>query len=341
MTSESNRISAQSIGYIQNVCASWGWSWQEIGQGNDDGLDGYVYLREKVTNESKPSDKRSWRHEFTGGMIHVQVKTGDGYRAKEDESFIHVRIANLETKRSLWEKSPLPCALIYVASVAQGKNPSQAWWCDLRSDRTYQDGKVVIPKINRFQSGLECRKPFSRLALGSYLRAALPTVDLTQSGTLPGKLRLSMNTPIKQGARAFYKEWTTAGALHKRLGKIEINRTGWSHITRPKRPVSRVMASLALLPAAARIIDQTDSCRTLRRVVKCTNHEIGEYSALEFLGLTAMVISPDRSASEVMVILRRKTTYLLDADSQKPKTGSIVQKTWFYTVYEPGRKKKL
>ena len=79
VTSESNRISAASTAYVDAVCRAWGWSWQEVGQADDDGFDGLVYLRSKRINKDRPKDRRSWKHEFTGGLIQVQVKSGASY----------------------------------------------------------------------------------------------------------------------------------------------------------------------------------------------------------------------------------------------------------------------
>lgn len=56
MTSEFNRISAASTAYVDSVCRAWGWSWQEMGQVDDDGVDGLVYLRITRVSEGRTKD---------------------------------------------------------------------------------------------------------------------------------------------------------------------------------------------------------------------------------------------------------------------------------------------
>lgn len=55
MTSEFNRISAASTAYVDSVCRAWGWSWQEMGQVDDDGVDGLVYLR--ITRQARAAQR--------------------------------------------------------------------------------------------------------------------------------------------------------------------------------------------------------------------------------------------------------------------------------------------
>lgn len=55
-----------------------GMGFSKIDQENDDGFDGIIYIRSKV-DPAKPDDRRRQYWEGTGGLIHVQIKTGDGY----------------------------------------------------------------------------------------------------------------------------------------------------------------------------------------------------------------------------------------------------------------------
>jgi hypothetical protein len=59
------------------------------------------------------------------------------------------------------------------------------------------------------------------------------------------------------------------------------------------------------------------------------------------LGLSAMVKWPAREPSEVMVILRRQTNFEGDVASIDPtkRVSVLSRKTWFYSVYEPSRRK--
>lgn len=343
MTSESNRISAASIAYINAVCRAWGWSWQEIGQADDDGFDGLVYLRSKRINGDRPNDRRSWKHEFTGGLIQVQVKSGASYVVDTGEDFLELKISNLEVKRDLWNKSPLPVALVYVKEASPGKLVSQAWWADLkRADSYTKQGTVIVQLKNRFQSGLECIRPFSRLATGQHRALGLVEIDMTQQSSLPTRIN-SFSKPTKFAAWEFYKLWKAAGATHPTLGNVIVNRTGWSHITRVKRPLARIFASFELLPTAARIIETVDTWHRLRRGLNTRKFADGSWAEYDYLGVSALVKWPAREASEVVVILKRETTlsedHIAKGSSAKSGIRVIEIKTWFYSVYEPGRRK--
>ena len=338
MTSESNRISAASTAYVDAVCRAWGWSWQEIGQADDDGFDGLVYLRSKRISKDRPADRRSWKHEFTGGLIHVQIKSGASYVAYSGEGFLEIRIPNLDTKRDLWNKSSLPVALLYVKEASRGKLVSQAWWADLKRTDSYTErGTVIVQLKNRFQSGLECIRPFSRLATGQHRAQGLVEIDMTKKSTLPSRIN-SLSKPAKSAAWEFYQAWKTAGATHPTLGRIIVNRTGWSHITRVKRPLARIIASFELLPTAARIIEAVETWHKLRRGLKTRKFPDGSWAEYDYLGVSALVKWPAREASEVIVILKRETTLSEDSKA-KDRIKVVGTKTWFYSVYEPGRRK--
>lgn len=342
MTSESNRISASSISYVDSVCRAWGWSWSGIDQVDDDGLDGLVSLRVMEVNEKKPHDRRSWKHQFTGGMIHVQVKSGASYVASQNDDYIEIIIPNLDNKMALWQKSSLPVVLIYVKEEPLGKSPSKAWWADLKSSNVYTvNGTIIVPKKNRFQAGIECRRPFSRLASGQHRQLGLEEIDMSTLWDLPSKLN-SMSKGTKFAAWEFYKQWQSAGATNPELGDIVVNRTGWSHMTRVGRPVSRIQTSFELLPAAARIVASIKNWQVLRRGETERSFPDGSWAIYHYLGLSAMVKWPARESSEVMVILRRQTILVEDnvsTDSER-KIRVLGRKIWLYSIYEPGRNKQ-
>jgi hypothetical protein len=341
VTSESNRISAASIAYTDQVCRAWGWSWSEMGQADDDGLDGLIYLRTMEVNTEKPTDRRSWKHQFTGGLIHVQVKTGVSHVDSRHKDHLEIKIDNFEKKRELWMKSPLPVALLYIKDEPIGKSPSKGWWADLKSADSYTaKGTVIVPLRNRFESGLECRRPFSRLATGQHRGLGLAEIDMCIPAVLPHQLN-TLKKSLKFAAWDFYKLWKSTGAMNPVLGKILINRTGWSHVTRVGRPVSRIQKSFELLPAAARMVAEIKTWQILRRGKTERTYPDKSWAIYDYLGISAMVKWPAREASEVMVILRRQTIF-----GQDPASTSIDKKihvlkttTWFYSVYEPGRGK--
>lgn len=341
MTSESNRISSASTTYVESVCRAWGWSWAPIQQADDDGLDGLAYSRQQAINPAKPNDRRSWTHRFTGGLIHVQIKSGASYVAARSTGHLEIKVANSNEKRELWQKSPLPVALVYVQEEPLGKVPVKAWWVDLKSSEAFAaNGNVIVPLKNRFQPGLECRKPFSRLASGQHRRLALATIDMGAHGPLPARLN-QMSKGVKLAAREFYQQWKKFVPKNPVLGEIIINRTGWSHMTRVGRPVSRILTSFELLPAAARIIADVTAWQVLRTGEADRIFQDGSWATYDYVGLSAMVNWPARAPSEVMVILRRQTHLVgSPAPSTDPSEVKILsRKTWFYSVYEPGRRK--
>lgn len=341
MTSESNRISAASTSYVDSVCRAWGWSWSEMGQADDDGLDGLVYLRAMEVNPLKPNDRRSWKHQFTGGLIHVQVKSGASYVASETQDHLVIKITNLAIKRDLWLKSPLPVALVYVKEEPMGQRVTKAWWADLKLLSSFAaNDTIIVPKKNRFQHGIECRQSFGRLAIGQHRQRGLQEIDMSIRDVLPSRLPM-LSGGAKFSAWNFYQKWRAIGASNPELGAVIVNRTGWSHITRVGRPVSRIQTSFDLLPAGARILATVRNWQLLRRGTSQRKYLDGSWGEYEYLGLSAMVNWTSREPSEVMVILRRQTILKEEVDSTGlRKIRLLGRKTWFYSIYEPGRGKR-
>jgi hypothetical protein len=313
-----------------------------MGQADDDGLDGLVYLRTMQVDASKPTDRRSWKHLFTGGLIHVQVKSGASYVYARTPDEMEISIANLSAKRDFWMKSPLPVALIYVKEEPLGKTPKSAWWADLKSPGTYSPRNTIRVSLrSRFQEGIECRRPFERLASGQHRRLGLAEVDMTIPGPLPSNLD-QMTKGAKVAAINFYRRWKSSPVTNPDLGSVIVNRTGWAHMTRVDRPVSRILTSFALLPAAARIVSEVQTWQVLRRGASVRIFEDGSWAVYDYLGLSAMAKWPARAPSEVMVILRRQTTFAEEStvDPSQKIVGVVDRKTWFYSVYEPGRRRR-
>ncbi|ENC8103819.1 DUF4365 domain-containing protein [Escherichia coli] len=99
MTSESNRIGKMGVNYIEGVLTRWGWGYQSISQENDDGFDGLIYIRSKrfEAKDKENRSKQSW--EFTGGLIHVQVKSGDTYISSRNKDEIRIKIKTSMKRR--------------------------------------------------------------------------------------------------------------------------------------------------------------------------------------------------------------------------------------------------
>lgn len=339
MTSESNRIGSLGINYVERVLLKWGWGFQSVSQENDDGYDGLIYIRSKRLNQQDPENKSKQSWDFTGGLIHCQVKTGESYVSSKNKSEIKLKINNLSEKKEIWRKSPVPCILIFVYEDDNDKEYS--YWADLKSRDTYYDDStsiIKIPLMNRFSKSQECKGPLRRLARVSGGNGDNPLIDIKNndslSGVLPSSLKGSLSHPLKREAIDFFQKWKLVGATNPYFGKVLINRTGWSHITRKGRPIARIKASFNLLPIAARIINDVSTWRTLTPMRKYENRKDGYVCITGFIGLTAKVILRERQSSEVMVVLKRETRI----KEIEGKTNTETR-LWFYTVYEPGRGK--
>lgn len=312
-------------------------------QVDDDGLDGLVYLRTMEIDPNRQTDRRTWKYLFTGGLIHVQVKSGASYVVARTSDHIEVSFRDLYAKKALWQKSPLPVALIFVQQEPVGRTPKSAWWVDLKSVGSYSPrGSILVPLKNRFQPGVECRRPFERLASGQHRCLGLSTIDMTTQGSLPNKLS-QMSKGTKEAAIDFYRLWKSSNPMNPDLGSVIVNRTGWAHMTRVSRPVSRIQTSFELLPAAARIVSEVNAWQVLRRGPTVRTYEDGSWAVYDYLGLSAMAKWPARAPSEVMVILRRQTIFTEDPTTEPNRrlVRTVDRKTWFYSVYEPGRRRKV
>ncbi|MGQ1605512.1 DUF4365 domain-containing protein [Acinetobacter baumannii] len=339
MTSESNRIGALGINYVERVLYKWGWGFQSISQENDDGFDGLIYIRSKKLNLENPENQSQKSWTFTGGLIHVQVKSGTGYISSRNKTMIRLRINNLAEKKEIWGKSPIPCILIFF--FEDESEIEYSYWTDLKSNDTYIQGSstiINIPLKNRFSKSPECKGPLRRIARASGNYADKPLIDIRRfdslNGVLPTSLDPNLKYSIKTKAITFYQRWKAIGAVNPYFGRVIINRTGWSHITRKGRPIGRIEASFNLLPIAARIINEVSTWRMLTPMRRYENRKDGYICNIDFIGLTAKAILRGRNSSEVMVVLKRETRF-----KENEENNSTETRLWFYTVYEPGRER--
>lgn len=340
MTSESNRTGSLGINYVENVLLRWGWGFQPISQENDDGYDGLIYIRSKRSNPQDPNNKSKQSWIFTGGLIHVQVKSGDRYISSRNKDEIKLKINNLNERKKIWKISPIPCILIFVAE--DDNEVEYSYWADLKSETTYiedSNSTIKVPTKNRFSKSQECKGPLRRLAKTSGNQAKKPLINLSESdslsGFLPSSINGDLNYSLKRKAINFYQQWKLIDVTNPYFGRVLINRTGWSHITRKGRPIARIVASFNLLPIAARIINDVSTWRMLTPMRRHENRKDGHVCVTDFIGLTARVILKERHSSEVMVVLKRETRF----KKSEEKTDTATTRLWFYTVYEPGRGK--
>ena len=308
---------------IQIVREWWNCGFQEYEARNDDGIDGLILIKRNG--------------EFTGEIIHVQIKAGNGYRnevkARPNQIGINVGKDYIKEHRPRWNNIVEPTILIYVDDSTDRLMPD-TWWVNLKSDNAYLENvksQIIIPKGQKF--GEHSIGDIKRLYGTRHLDYRLPQLDVTRNDV---NLFTFKNT-LKEQAREFYKNWgalPSEGRAHKKLGEIIVNRVGWRHITRAGRKTERIQQSFNLLGVAKKMITEIDSFENFGHPILETKDD--KIISKRYLGIRAFVIFPHRYESSVTVVLRNKII-------TNSKTGDELEnKTWFYSIYESrrGRTKK-
>lgn len=303
-------------------------------------------MRNKVIDPARPQDRRKWTHRLAGTAILLQVKGGETQVSSETDDYVRVKVADLAKHKSDWLRSPIPCALVYVEPVEQGKTPKRAWWVNLQNESVYvADTLVEVPKKNRFQPGLECLGRFSKIVKRQQLGMQLSEIRIGENLDAKHRVTGLHANGLKWEAWRFYKAWQERGATHRSLGPITINRTGWSHLTRRGRTVHRIANSLLLLPAAAKAIEEVESWEYLRRLPPPQESASNEpRSVVDYLGIRAKVINRWRGPTEIMVVLRRRTSYQFAPVVESQDTPQLIERPtvqlWFHSVYELRRSQR-
>jgi hypothetical protein len=320
------RIGINAVSRI--VETDWECGWQEYGAQNDDAVDGIILMRKGSKN---PSD--------TGGVAFIQVKCGgNGYRKDQAQYPNHLCIClgkdYIAKHLKRWKRVPGPMILIFVDDTKSKMLPP-AWWVDLKEERSISPtnkGMILIPKKQRF--GHHSKGTFHSLCGPGTTDRELTTIKLIKSKQVT--IKLGKNESLRNDAWAFYKNWRDDkdSCLHKKIGKIIVNRVGWKHITRIGRSPDRIVQSWLLLGAAKEMVKQGATILYLGHA-KTEEMESGATKITDYLGLKSNIIFPHRHQAVILVVLKRQR--ILNTDMGHGEK----QKIWFYSVYEPRRGMKL
>lgn len=123
----------------------FGWGWLTNTQENDDGLDGFIYVRDNTGKDLGPK-------------IHVQIKSGPAYFKGIDE---HGRLKiqpyspkkNLKEHLNTYAKQVEATILIYVTSEWNGKKDLYrpwAWWVRMDNYKYDDSSYIYIDHRQRF-----------------------------------------------------------------------------------------------------------------------------------------------------------------------------------------------
>lgn len=276
------------------------WRWQPLDQQNDDGLDGLIMVENR-------------KGELTGQIIFAQVKCWSKKRPRSGILKLNIDPKKLEVRARRWRR-------VAGASIVIWVDPTnlEAFWADLQNPATIA-GKSVLISLKDKLNGKSANR-LKRLAGTQGEDNLLPELHATHADMQhiqPTKL-------LKQYSKRFFTDVGTVKSPDLRIGAVHFSRVGWKHITRPERPVSRVVQSLHLLRIAKRIVEEVPDAQLLRRIG-------GPNNPAEIYALTARVTFQHRDAAVVRVIILRQ---LASATNPMPKS-------WFYSVYERRRRRGL
>lgn len=282
----------------------FGWGWLLNTQQNDDGIDGFIHVRNKSGQD-------------LGVRIQVQIKCGITYfKGLDDKGRLKLQIytpkQNLKEHLINFQRQTEPTILVFVTSEwEQSKNLYKPWAWWLRLDNYQYDGSSYLYIDHKQRFGEHSKKELFNLVSNSLKWTDNITLEATQK-----ELKL-FNTigNIKSEAKKIYSQLTAEDikcpALYNE--RVYFNRIGWHHITNGQRGKGRIKNSLELIAIVPRIIKNVEKWVFARRSKNAnSNHK--------FFTLRANVVIK-KERLKVQVIVRR----------QKDKNGNI--KFIFYSVH--------
>jgi len=227
------------------------WGWQKIDQENDDGIDGYVIVRDNAGRD-------------LGCNIRVQIKSGPSYLSSRPKEGKQVKIKPYSSEQSLkwhmedYAKAVQPVIMVWVNTQKKGADGTtyedllhpEVWWERL-DDYPYSGGTLLTltHKLGEHSKGdwFNTVKPL----LKNWNNHPLIELDAVDK-------KLYYSTSLKEDAKAFFKNWQTRETKFNegKDGELLVNkgRTGWRHINYARRGQIRIQNSLKLLSVAEKII---------------------------------------------------------------------------------------
>lgn len=285
------------------------WSFQQIDQENDDGIDGIIIPRDNLGEDM-------------GVRIHCQIKCGPSYLKGMPNNNLSIHPYSskerLKDHLEMYSKMVEPTILIYVNPGEYDKDGRNVngmtppcWW--IRLDDYVHDGSSVIkiPKASRFGEHskgdlLKMVKPLIKNWNN------FPEVTLTEQDK-----KLWYSTNLKEEAKAYYKTRPYVDMLYgDKSIRVHITRIGWRHINKRSRGKVRIYNSLKLLSLALRVIEAPSRILFLREKPTDTKQCREVYYAIR------VRLKIQNEIKKIQVVLRRWINPQNDID-----------KLWFYSCH--------
>lgn len=278
--------------YVQEI---FHWGWQKTDQENDDGIDGYIIVRNHAGKD-------------LGAMIKVQIKSGHSYYSSGD-CVKSVNISPFNSKESLkshlldYSRSTSPVILVWVNTRKKDKNGRdyedlfhpEVWW--QRVDNYKYQNTSIVTLDKKFGE-------HSKGDLFNLVKAHLNDWIGYQEIQLQGKKQgLFRSQNLRVDALSYYRNWKKQNTYLRCLDKpylVKKNRTGWRHITYKKRGQERITTSLQLLPLADEIIQEYN-----RRPVMLNSKLLGDHVICEKYGFRYRVISKGITRKVQVVLIKK------------------------------------
>lgn len=282
----------------------FGWGWLLNTQQNDDGIDGFIHVRNKSGQD-------------LGVRIQVQIKSGLTYfKGIDKKGRLKLQIyspkQNLKDHLINFQRQTEPTILVFVTSEwEQTKNLYKPWAWWVRLDNYQHDDSSYLYIDHKQRFGEHSKKELFNLVNNSLKWTENITIEAT-----PDELKLFHTTSnLKSEAKKIYSHLTTSEIKCQALNneRVYFNRIGWHHITNGKRGKGRIKNSLELISIVPRIITNVEKWIFARRSNNANLNHI-------FITLRANV-SIKKEIFKVQVIIRR----------QKDKNGN--RKYVFYSIH--------
>lgn len=327
---DTNRQGQEGVAWVRWIVEGmWGCGLEVVSASNDDGVDAIILLKRRPGLERYAGP--------TGDLLFVQIKTGYVTSTPTADYALSFDPKKLAIWRAKWSAYPGPTVMINVIPRRHtGKDPI-AYWANLKDPANNAAGKVSFSLKNCFDS--TAKSSFYNLCWRWAELRKLPVLylDKTQPA-FPGEPSMYYLGPetLLEATRNYFKEWKKASLARPNDFQALITWRGWEHLTRKERAVRTKQQSLMLLPAAARILLNSNDIKPISvqkmKPLPAPKHPNGETRSRGYEALTARVIFNERQEAVVRVVTERTKLFRKDI--------LIAETVTFYSVYEVARRKR-
>lgn len=271
------------------------WGWQQIDQENDDGIDGYVIVRDGGGRDM-------------GCNIRVQIKSGPSFLSSRPNGGKQVTISPYSSEERLtrhmedYAKAVQPVIMVWVNTQKYNTDGTtyedllhpEIWW--ERLDNYPYNGGTVLTLTHKL----------GEHSKGDWFKTVKPMLKDWSNHPLirmeADDRKLYYSTALKKDAKVFLKDWQTRVTKLNAGTNAELTvkkgRTGWRHINYARRGNARIQNSLRLLSVAEKII-----LLDLLQPVKLDEKEMQTSGKWVKIGLRARVQVDKMTLLKVQVVL--------------------------------------